>query len=331
MFKPTQLGHDAAHQPAPPPFPLEALFSEPLLEGKQVLGLLTEKYFSLESTGISLRTYHNWRTEGLLPDCMPTGKTVQLDLSGFAWLKIVDQLKSFGFGLEPIRQAKAQLFEPVAFQDLLTLFAAHPQTQQEAQQILLRSPLPDVEVDQIVALLSEVATAEVASVSMPLFTLLVVQTLAVKQMTRLLVLSSGQVLPLLDEMQLLDANVQKVTLLPHISLSLYTLLEPLLTKVPSQRTQNLTQSAFLISGEEYSILRTMREGNLNELCIRFDENHLPSVMLGVQGQQVNENNKALLTHLLLDSKHYEVNKKHNYNGQVYVQRTFRKRLRLKSK
>lgn len=331
MSKPIPLGQDAARQAALPPFPLEALFSEPLLEGKQILGLLTEKYFSLESTGIPLRTYHNWHSEGLLPESMPTGKTVQLDLSGFAWLKVVDQLKSFGFGLEPIRQAKAQLFAPVAFQDLLTLFGTHPNTQEEAQKILARSPLPDAEVDHITALLNGGATADIASVSMPLFTLLVVQTLAVKQMTKLLVLSSGQVLPLLDEMQLLDANVQKLTLLPHISLSLYSLLEPLLAEVPSGKTHNLTQSAFSISGEEYSILRTIREGNLNELCIRFDENHLPSVMLGMQGQQVNENNKALLTHLLLDSKHYEVNKKHNYNGQVYVQRTFRKRLRSKSK
>jgi hypothetical protein len=220
---------------------------------------------------------------------------------------------------------------PIAFQDLLTLFGTHPHTQEEAQKILARSPLPDAEVDQIVALLNGVATADIASVSMPMFTLLVVQTLAVKQMTRLLVLSSGEVLPLLDEMQLLDANVQKLTLLPHISLSLYSLLQPILEKVSAPATQNLTQSAFTLTGEEYSIVRKMREGNLKELSIRFDESHRPSLMLGVQGQQVNENNKALLTHLLLDSKHYEVNKKHNYNGHVYVERIFRKRLRPKSK
>ncbi len=125
--------------------------------------------------------------------------------------------------------------------------------------------------------------------------------------------------------------MQKLTLLPHISLSLYFLLQPILEKVPAPSTQNLTQSAFTLTGEEYSILRKVREGNLKELSIRFDESHRPSLMLGVQGQQVNENNKALLTHLLLDSKHYEVNKKHNYNGEVYVERTFRKRLRPKSK
>ncbi len=329
MSKSSPSTRDVSRPPAQPTLSIEALFTEPLIEGQQVLHLLSGKHFTLEETGIAPRTYYHWRSERLLPENTPAGKVIELDLSGFAWLKVVEQLIGLGQSFELIRQIQSQLFAPLTFQDLHALLQREPKAREEAPKILARSPLPDEEIGQVLALLNGEALGEIASVGLPLFSLLVVQTLTVKQMARLLILPSGQVLPLLDEMQLLDAEVQKLTLLPHLSLSLYSLLEPFLAKVPVRMTRNLTQSAFSLSGEEYHILRTMREGNLNEVRIRFDENHLPSVMLGVQGQHVNENDKALLTHLLIDSKHYEVNKKHNHNGHAYVERTFRKRLRPK--
>jgi hypothetical protein len=73
-----------------------------------------EKKFTTKDTGVSYRVINNWKHEKILPDSCLDGENqewTKFNLIELLWIKITNDLRSFGFSLKKIKRTKEHVLK----------------------------------------------------------------------------------------------------------------------------------------------------------------------------------------------------------------------------
>ena len=85
---------------------------------------LNELQFVATDTGITTRSLNHWESEGLIPNNRKEGERWRkFSFVDFVWIKMVEQMRTFGMSHDDIRKAKEFILTPNPLMDVWTLMA----------------------------------------------------------------------------------------------------------------------------------------------------------------------------------------------------------------
>lgn len=85
----------------------------------QLYKFLTNKRYSLKEIGISNKNVLDWSRAGLFIDDKPTSGRRKYNILEYVWIKIIEQLLSFGVSIDAIRMVKEHLIMDTGVKELL--------------------------------------------------------------------------------------------------------------------------------------------------------------------------------------------------------------------
>jgi hypothetical protein len=156
-------------------------------------------------------------------------------------------------------------------------------------------------------------------VSLPLLEGLLLSAVAIRQASTLMILPCGQILPLLDEMHLLDERVSRLKMQVHISLSLNEFILPFVSQIPQAAFGSICD----LSSAELELVRQARSGQFKEIKVEFNAQGQPTAIESLQVKTIGPEDEPRL--LKQRKAYHRLTFKHNYHHQEYLERVQRKK------
>jgi DNA-binding transcriptional MerR regulator len=86
--------------------------------------LITEEKLSAKETGIKYRVLNHWDEKGIIRFSRTSSiGNRKFSFVDFVWIKIVNELRSFGIGINTIKQIASDVYHPLPFKEMIDQYA----------------------------------------------------------------------------------------------------------------------------------------------------------------------------------------------------------------
>lgn len=305
-----------------PTFSLDAFFEEPLQDIMAIYHHINQQVFSLSDCKLQGETLQKYIEQGLIVTLPVPALKEENPLFSFkdkVWLTMIGHMESFGFSSITIGKVKENLFTMIGIEEVFALIASSAKAAAQAGDILQGSPLSSSHQQGLETFLQD--GTSLPQVSMSLFELLLIHAIALKQESELMILSCGTVLPLLDEMHLLDDRISQLKMQPHLSLSFNAYVLEYVSCV----SKALYQSRFKLKSEEVEIVRQIRSGLYKEVKVEFNHDRQLTAIEMVQDKTLARHESLSVDKMIQSGKYHKVNFTSNHERGGHLQRVYRKK------
>ncbi len=287
---------------------------------------INEKQFLLNETGITPRVINSWKKEGLMPSQDSERKWNKFSFIEFLWIKIIQELREFGFPIEKIKNVKDVLFLNTT-NELIDCFINDKEGLLEYTKKLGHfdeeamaglNTLFDMEPNEIKAAYIN------AGIDMSLLSIMIFNLIIKKANNGLVIYSSGKCIPWLEEFSTYNIESMKVFDKHHIYISLNSLMYDFLS---DERKDRYISSIQILSKEEHEILSLLRNNELKEVKIIFYEKGSKPYKYRldiVSGKQVSKEEAQQLMRNMVFKNYESISFKTNNNKTVYIEKALKK-------
>jgi hypothetical protein len=225
----------------------------------EYLNVLIKEYtideFGLKDLNISSRQLSHWLEMGILPD----KKRIQdenhkFNFVEFIWLKIVIELREFGFSISKIKIAKLAILKSMTLAEL----SQYPNT---------KTGIQKAKNDFSIADSDSVTIDNIFKKQIPFLSLFVMDCIKNREDVKIYVSKNGQTVPYSLSMHALYQGIE--THLNGDSFIVIPLISLLKEFVEEERYFNFSSRAKILSDSEQQILELIRNGKAKSITISF--------------------------------------------------------------
>ncbi len=238
-----------------------------------LFSVLKTPMIPIKDTGVESRVYNHWRAESLLNTKQEDeGKWTKLNLIDYLWLKTIQELRQFGFGLEKIKLVRTVLFAEPNFSVL----------NKKGNEKGLEEAIEKIEKLDIDAQAKRIAIEHIkkgtlaellkqGDIHFNLLGAVIYFALITNQDTGLVIYSDGQAYLWVDELSC-DKKVEgtfyppDLFFRPHIYISFTYFLAEFIS---DKNLEKFIAPYTLLTSQELEILRKVREKGFKEITIKF--------------------------------------------------------------
>jgi DNA-binding transcriptional MerR regulator len=265
---------------------------------------LRERIFYLKDTGITPRLFNVWKSQGLvdLPIALDKRSWVKLSFCDYLWIRVIDDLRSFGCSIEDIKKVKS-----ACLQDILELSSKHLSEEQIRQSFIKtlkdNTDIPQEQKDRMYELLTKTNTPvfkilkEETGDYLTTLEMMVLNLLHTRSDASLVIVltpgedtDDGKVLVkqrskrrsrilvffYSEEFKKLNFPVptDMIFKLPHIKLPLARYVADFILQPENEKR---VESLNLISKDELTLLKEMRKGGISKVTIYFSQDRIKRI------------------------------------------------------
>jgi DNA-binding transcriptional MerR regulator len=282
--------------------------------------------FLLKETGITPRVFNSWKNLGLISmrDQDNERKWNKFSFTEFIWLKIIQELREFGLSIEKILKVKKELFDF----DLMEYILSSMENKENREPFLEYMAGSEVFTEETKASIKELFnTPELLSAVkksgyyMSLMYMMIFNSIIKRQNNGLVIYSSGECIPWFDEYHTLHEDSKKILERPHIFISFSTFIFDFLF---DEKKEQYISPLQILSKDELEILMLLKNRELKEIKIKYDDKSKPYIVEFVSGKQVSQEEADQIMKNLVLKNYQSITFKSNNNKMVYIERTHKK-------
>lgn len=248
---------------------------------------LTEPRFLISELGVSARDATYWDKQGILPETKGIGARRKYDLVQSIWIKLIQQLRSFGVPISLIKKVKDELLN---FNINLTSLFETPKVK-EVIQAIIEAGGYDGKLEDIIN--SGNIKNLLKDESIDLFKTIIKSIVIFRKPISILVLKEGQIIPYAPEQHNykneFNETIKEALNKPHISLSITTAYSEL---VQDWSSKPFFEEISLLSTKEIEIFNAIREPNLKSVKIKYSGGEI-DLMEVVKNEKISTDKKFL--------------------------------------
>jgi len=299
---------------------LEPQLSNMLLinESQATLKKLRVAEFPLSKTGVNHRKLTIWESKGLLPSHEQFGKWRKFSLVDCVWIRLISKMRSFGIGLDSIKDFKEAFFG-------LGIWKMTKENE-EARNAIMRSQENQVDSPQMQLINSPQTIDELERLKVVLMELLILDILDTRQQISLLIDSSRKCFPFkfekLEQLVKAEPEMKAMLLGSHISLSLSEVIGEIVGSWPIELTCHHFN---IISPEEAEVLKAVRQKGLKSVIVKFDADSEIEFIEEVSTKKVDPSQR--ISHMMFCQGSQEITIKTHQGKVVHCENKKRKRVK----
>jgi hypothetical protein len=254
---------------------------------------LTKPIFLLKDVGIQYRTVLHWDQQGLLEHSREESEWRRYDYIQYVWIKIINDLRTFGVPIPIIEKAKAEILSKINLKWLFELFSLN-------RDQLDKLPNDDSKTDLLAFLESKEYESIGDNLSVSFLELMIVETLTTKVPVSLNIFSNGFILPLFEsKLDVFEpSDIRKLTYETHVKISISNILNNFLSDT---KDSFLIPQLQILADNEKRLLEIIHSGEYETVTINFKNKKMKSVEL-IKEQNV----KRKIVDILQDSQYQDI-------------------------
>jgi len=226
--------------------------------------LITEKKFMVKDTGINYRVINHWDAKGLIHFGRNSKEgNRRFSFADFVWIKVVDELRSFGVQLSVIKKLADDVYESIPMPEIMDSVAKNPD--------VLRH-FTGADKDQLAAFLKSGEYKNIALDKMPqefnYLQILVVEAIAAKNLVSLIVFDDGEWFPYIksQEHNYPEELISKKESRSQVRISLS---EIVYRYIVLDTFQQYSDVFGLFNSREARLLTHIKEGDYKKISVSF--------------------------------------------------------------
>jgi DNA-binding transcriptional MerR regulator len=254
---------------------------------------LSKPIFLLKDVGVQYRTVLHWDQQGLLEHSREESEWRRYDYIQFVWIKIINELRTFGVPIPIIEKAKTEILTKINLKWLFELFSLN-------REQLDKLPNDESKSELLAYLDSKGYESIDDNLSVSFLELMIVETLTSKVPVSLNIFSDGFILPLFEsKLEVFEpSDVRKLTYETHVKISISNILNNFLSDT---KDSFLIPQLQILADNERKLLEIIHSGEYETVNINFKNKKMKSIEL-IKEQNV----KRKIVDILQDSQYQDI-------------------------
>ncbi len=257
----------------------EYLDNKDLDKAVELYSLISEERLKVRDTGVNYRTINHWDDHGLIRFTKNSAEGKRrFSFVDFLWIKIIDELRTFGVGIPVIKKITDEIYEPLPFKELMKNLA---------ENITLLSDFQGEVKKEFVDFLSsgEYLKADFSDLEFNYLHILVTEVISSQKPIFLVVFKDGEWLPFFKEKENLYPKdlLHKMDYHSQVRISITDLIFSIITEdsmLPYAEKMNV------FDNQEKELIAIIKKGAYKKVHVLFKSKKTPSL-------EIIKNKKAL--------------------------------------
>lgn len=300
-------------------------------KGLELYKFLNTKRYSLKEIGISNKNVLDWSRAGLFIDEKPAKGRRTYNMIEYVWIKLIEQLRSFGLSIDAIRNVKETLLMDNGVKELLSsmVLDSYPKELEEDKAFMelknyINSQISKEEISEMMTYFDskEMRMTQTSIAGM------IYSAFYDRLDFHLLVNSTGSLMISEAIPDYTNSPFDYIMDTPYICIPLRTILSKFLTK-EELKTQKEDEQINL-SDSERSVIESLRKGNIISLLVKFDKEEQISLIETEEHIDISKTQGKLVDYIMRNN-YQEITYK-TQNGQItHMRRKTKTKVMLQDK
>lgn len=284
--------------------------SNTLIRVAELYEQLHNPVFLLKDVGVLYRTVLHWDQQGLLEHSREESQWRRYDYIQYVWIKIIDDLRTFGVPIPIIQQVKKDILDKINLKWLFDLLKLHIEQAEHIRNDQHKQDLLDF-------LHSEEYEKLDDTLSVSILELLIVETLTNKVPVSLVIFSDGSLLPLIENksIELALSDREKLTYQTHVKVSISHILKSFLSET---KESFFIPQLNILEENEKKLLEIIHSGEYETITIHFKNKKMQQIDLSKE-----QNIKRKIVDIIQDSQYQHITIKTHKGVITKIQNTMK--------